>query len=95
MGRERQVKKKRREHSDKSSMESSPALSFWIVAFLDLLGYRSVLAKFDVFPLPEESSAQQAVISAFARVVKLRRRLSRVGGPPVLAESMTLLGWER
>jgi len=51
------------------------ALSFWAVAFLDLLGYRSVLETMDVFPFPDSSAEHARVEAAFARAVKLRRRL--------------------
>jgi hypothetical protein len=44
---------------------------------LDLLGYRSVLSKLDMFPLPGDPSASAALSAAFGRAVKLRRRLSR------------------
>lgn len=53
------------------------ALSFWVVAFLDLLGYRRILAKLDVSPLPTEPSEIASLSAAFGRAVKLRRRLHK------------------
>jgi len=55
--------------------KASPVLSYWVVAFLDLLGYESALARMDVFPFPEDPVAYGKVVAAFARDVKLRRRL--------------------
>ena len=51
------------------------AISFWVVAFLDLLGYRSTLARFDTFPLPNNPEDARALQYAFARAVHFRRRL--------------------
>lgn len=70
------MKQKRREQRSDSSKKPT-ALSFWVVGFLDLLGYRSVLEKLDVFPFPDEVSARDTLTSAFGRAVRLRRRLSR------------------
>jgi hypothetical protein len=53
--------------------EPMPILSFWVVAFLDLLGYKKVLDKIDSFPIgPEVTLTQQ---KAFMGAVRLRRRL--------------------
>lgn len=59
--------------------ESSPSLmSYWVVAFLDLLGYRSILNEFDIFPLPPDGPQRDAANRALARAIHLRRRLLKV-----------------
>jgi hypothetical protein len=73
------VKKKRgkqtyRGHSG-AATESGSTVSFWVVAFLDLLGYSSVLDKIDVFPFPTKGDERQSLEKAFARAIRLRRRL--------------------
>lgn len=52
-----------------------PNLSLWVVAFLDLLGYRSLLNKMDVFPLPEDDAGQRTLSKSLGDAVKRRRRL--------------------
>jgi hypothetical protein len=66
------------------SEQKGTSLAFWVVAFLDLLGYRTVLKQFDVVPLPSNPDAQRALEKAFARSVHLRTRL--LGG---IGEFMT------
>lgn len=61
------------EQRDKAAAESGPRISYWVVAFLDLLGYRSVLEKIDVFPLGPEVIPN--VEQAFKRAIQFRRRL--------------------
>jgi hypothetical protein len=58
------------QHSDEG-----PTVSIWAVAFLDLLGYRSVLSEMDVFPLPERPEGVELLTKAFARAVHFRQRL--------------------
>jgi hypothetical protein len=58
---------------DKTAAESGPRISYWVVAFLDLLGYRSVLEKLDVFPLVPEVLPN--LEQAFKRAIQFRRRL--------------------
>ncbi|MDX2055014.1 MAG: hypothetical protein SFV15_21605 [Polyangiaceae bacterium] len=50
-------------------------IAFWLVAFLDMLGYRATLQKFDVYPLPTEPGDQDAFRQRFVHAVHLRRRL--------------------
>jgi hypothetical protein len=50
-------------------------LSMWCVAFLDLLGYRSLLQQMDVFPMPETEPEHEQFQKAFARAVHFRTRL--------------------
>jgi hypothetical protein len=52
-----------------------PRISFWMVAFLDLLGFRSVLTGMDALPLPEDESGAKALTTALGRAVRFRRRL--------------------
>jgi hypothetical protein len=61
--------------SRKKTRRPDAAISFWAVAFLDLLGYRSTLARFDAFPLPTDPEQANALQYAFARAVHFRRRL--------------------
>src|SRR5438309_89730 len=78
------AKKTRRKQGDRgltlrdNPVARPPQISQWVVAFVDLLGYRSALAKFDVVPLPQQGLERDQVIKAFAHSVHLRRRL--VGG---------------
>lgn len=76
MGRKKQGKQKRRARK-RMVPQSGPMMSFWVVAFLDLLGYRSVLGKFDAFPPPTESNGRHHVENSLARAIHLRRRLIR------------------
>lgn len=55
--------------------QPGPMISFWVVAFLDILGYRSVLDKIDVFPFPDEGDGRRNLEASFARAIHLRRRL--------------------
>lgn len=57
------------------SVPSDMVMSLWTVAFLDLLGYRSILEAMDVFPFPEGGPEQETLTKAFARAMHLRRRL--------------------
>lgn len=58
------------------SLDTKPmSLSYWAVAFLDLLGFREVLDGMDVFPLPASSPERDRVTASFARAIRLRRRL--------------------
>jgi len=52
-----------------------PEISQWCVAFLDLLGYSTVLKQMDLCPLPSDESGQAAFKKVFKRVVNLRTRL--------------------
>ena len=59
--------------------DSSPTvMSYWVVAFLDLLGYRSILNEFDNFPLPPDGPQRDAASRALGRAIHLRRRLLKV-----------------
>lgn len=58
-----------------ASTREDVTLSFWAVAFLDLLGYRSVLEAMDVFPLTDSGAKRALVEAAFTRAIRLRRRL--------------------
>jgi hypothetical protein len=60
-------------------------ISYWAVAFLDLLGYRSVLDGMDVYPLPNEGEEHARVHRSFKAAVHMRRRL--LGGMNSLMES--------
>jgi hypothetical protein len=58
-------------HPDRGNKD----LSFWMVAFMDLLGYRSLLNGFDVFPFPTEAVELARVREALAKAVHVRQRL--------------------
>jgi hypothetical protein len=58
-----------------SPENSDLSVSYWVVAFLDLLGYRTVLDEFDIFPLPPEGPDRDAATMALIRSMHLRRRL--------------------
>jgi len=78
MNSKRRAKNKRRKHAGARGTEATSGdtdISFWLVAFLDMLGYRATLQKFDVHPLPTEPDEQDALRKAFVVAVKLRRRL--------------------
>ena len=66
---------KKRSRGNKESRQSGEMICYWVVAFLDLLGYRSVLDKIDVLPAFSESSEMQAREEGFARAIRFRRRL--------------------
>jgi hypothetical protein len=70
------VSRRERRQRQRAAAAAKPIeISFWAVAFLDLLGYRHVLADMDVFPLPPDQAGSQALTQAFARATRLRRRL--------------------
>jgi len=83
-------------------------MAMWAVAFLDLLGYRTVLDRFDRFPLPEDDQGREELSTAFAHAVKLRRRLlggmqtftnrvrfpSEIDGKPIHPELARLLSFD-
>lgn len=64
-----------RRGSGRSAGSGDTTIAFWLVAFLDMLGYRATLAKFDVYPLPTEPDEQAAFRKRFVHAVHLRRRL--------------------
>lgn len=47
----------------------------YVVAFLDLLGYREMLRSFDFHPIPEDAPTQKKLRDGLVEVVKLRRRM--------------------
>lgn len=61
--------------SHHQSDQSNEELSFWMVAFMDLLGYRTLLNDFDVFPLPTEAADVARIRAALERAVRVRQRL--------------------
>lgn len=71
------VKKAARLNSPRppKATDAPPYISNWIVGFLDMLGYRSVLSAFDAYPLPQDPAEQERLGRALGRAVKLRRRL--------------------
>ncbi len=64
-------KKRRRERR----RTGGGSVGYWAVAFLDLMGYRVLLRKFDVFPLPTTKEEQAALTKKAVRPMHLRRRL--------------------
>src|SRR5262245_18375977 len=72
---QRVTRRQRRERQLSSRIAKPVDMSFWAIAFLDLLGYREVLAGVDVFPLPQDPLELQRLQQSFTRSVRLRRRL--------------------
>ena len=68
-------RKARRAEAQRAPQRETPVVSYWMVAFLDLLGYRQVLEDLDVMPLPEDEDGRARVRAALARAMRLRRRL--------------------
>lgn len=72
-------KKKRRYPGRARRNEASPhsgqMICYWVVAFLDILGYRSVLEQIDVLPAFSESKEMRALEEGFGRAIRFRRRL--------------------
>jgi hypothetical protein len=80
--RETPMKKARQRQSARaqsagSGPEPNPVAHYWVVAFLDLLGYRVALAKLDYAVPPQDPAGIDALSRGFANVVKPRRRLLR------------------
>jgi hypothetical protein len=70
------VRRRERRVRQQAEATSQPLqISFWAVGFLDLLGYREVLAGMDVFPLPQDQAGFERLTQSFARATRLRRRL--------------------
>jgi hypothetical protein len=66
---------KRKTRHRARSLEFDPSgVTFWLVGFLDLLGYKSILQGFDTddFPEPDRSAD---FLASFAKAIRLRRRL--------------------
>lgn len=72
---QRRSRKERRKRQLASNVAQPVEMSFWAVAFLDLLGYREVLAGVDKFPLPQDPLELRRLQDSFSRSVRLRRRL--------------------
>src|SRR5437870_365762 len=45
----------------------------WVVALLDIMGYRAALMKMNVFPLPEDEQGQADLNAKVARTYGMRR----------------------
>lgn len=78
--RTRERRRKRDEKRATAKAESErPQLISWAVAFLDILGYSSVLEAMDVVPLPAGGTPEaEAIIASLAKAVRLRRRLHKM-----------------
>lgn len=79
MPQKRSRKQRRRDRGDepKPQPEQNPQISFWMVAFVDLLGYREVLKGLDVLPLPTSPAEIDKMKRALARASWLQNRLHR------------------
>jgi hypothetical protein len=71
----RQNRKQRRAEERERQLRTGPEISYWLVAFLDLLGYRGVLDEMDVLPLPADPGGVAQITQALARAMRIRRRL--------------------
>jgi len=68
--------RKRERRKAKRPPRSDESITMWMVVFLDILGYRGILAAMDQVPLPTEDPARAlAVNAALGRAVNFRRRL--------------------
>jgi hypothetical protein len=56
-------------------VDKGATLSLWAVAYLDLLGYRTVLSQMDLFPIPTRPQDLKVLSDAFVRAVHFRQRL--------------------
>src|SRR5262245_31794514 len=74
MGKRSRALRERR-GSQRSASQQAPRVSFWVVAFLDLLGYRATLERIDIFPLPKAPEDRERLEAGFARAIRLRRHL--------------------
>ena len=72
MNKKRAKEKRHRKRAVKPNQAVPPTVSYWVVAFLDLLGYSTILKAFDVFPL---STQRREVEKAVMRAIRLRTRL--------------------
>lgn len=81
--------KERRIEEQRVAAQASPEISYWMVAFLDLLGYREVLRDLDVLPLPEDEEGQNRMRKALGRATRLRRRLHGSFGQFLVGEQST------
>jgi hypothetical protein len=68
-------RKQKRAAAQRSAAQAAPQIAYWMVAFLDLLGYRQVLADLDALPLPEDAAGIARMSAALGRAARLRRRL--------------------
>jgi hypothetical protein len=79
-------RKARRAEAQRAAQQAAPVVSYWMVAFLDLLGYRQVLGDLDVFPMPEDEAGSDRMRAALGRAARLRRRLHDSFSQFVVAE---------
>jgi hypothetical protein len=68
-------RKERRAKERQQAERSSPQISYWTVAFLDLMGYSDVLGGLDVLPFPTDEAGVGRMTESLARARRLRRRL--------------------
>jgi len=65
-----------RPNTQERDPDEDAKIAFWVVGFLDMLGYRSVLNRLDVFPLPEPDSPEHvALVKNFRLAIDIRQRL--------------------
>src|SRR4051812_1271259 len=83
MGHQRRLRRLRKDVRDREqeaiptperSEASKLVASMWCAAFIDLLGYRSILESMDV-PIEPNASERTALEAGFAKSMRLRRRL--------------------
>jgi hypothetical protein len=79
-------REQRRAEARRAEQDAAPVVSYWMVAFLDLLGYRQVLADLDVFPMPEDAAGSNRIRAALGRAARLRRRLHDSFSQFIIAE---------
>lgn len=82
----RRMNRKERREAQRATEQAAPVVSYWMVAFLDLLGYRQVLADLDVLPMPEGEAGSDRMVKALTRATRLRRRLHHSFSQFVVAE---------
>jgi hypothetical protein len=70
---QRKSRRDRRKGQRAGTAEQPIEIAFWVVAFLDLLGYREILDGMDRHPLAD--AEYQEVKAAFVKATHLRRRL--------------------
>ena len=78
MSRRRDQRKKwmkRKRGSQKEDSQPEQRMSSWVVSYLDILGYRSLLHKIDLPPDFETEEQRRVVEQAFIPPIRLRRRL--------------------